>query len=164
MFCCLKVWAYFLLCDKAKWERIKNSKLYPEHKYKLVLCFLIHLFICIQFQADDMFVWMILGLFSIFIVLYHSVCCDPFWSLFLWCVCSVQVPAYGSSVTAVDSGLLFPLSPAQSTLSCYLQAPNGDSVAGIGVLLPYTSTGMSAHSAFSQVLYRGSVLASDHSV
>ncbi|KAB5565967.1 hypothetical protein PHYPO_G00247680 [Pangasianodon hypophthalmus] len=51
-----------------------------------------------------------------------------------------RVPAYGSSVTTVDSGLLFPLLPAQSTLSCFLLAPSGDSVAGIGVILPYSST------------------------
>lgn len=54
----------------------------------------------------------------------------------------VQVLAYGSSVTTVDSGLLFPLSPAQSTISCFLLAPSSDSVAGIGVILPYTSTGI----------------------
>ncbi|TSK13539.1 Transmembrane 7 superfamily member 3 [Bagarius yarrelli] len=51
-----------------------------------------------------------------------------------------NVPAYGSSVTTVDSGLLFPLLPAQTTLSCFLLTPNSDSVAGIGVLLPYTHT------------------------
>ena len=53
-----------------------------------------------------------------------------------------QVPVYGSSLTAVDSGLLFPLLPSQSSLSCYLLAPDGDPVAGTGVLLPYTSTGI----------------------
>ncbi|XP_017341134.1 transmembrane 7 superfamily member 3 isoform X2 [Ictalurus punctatus] len=51
-----------------------------------------------------------------------------------------RVPAYGSAVTTVDSGLLFPLSPAQSSLSCFLLAPDGDSVAGIAVILPYSST------------------------
>ncbi|XP_060770301.1 transmembrane 7 superfamily member 3 [Neoarius graeffei] len=51
-----------------------------------------------------------------------------------------SVLAYGSSVTTVDSGLLFPLSPAQSTISCFLLAPSSDSVAGIGVILPYSST------------------------
>ncbi|GAA6094520.1 transmembrane 7 superfamily member 3 isoform X1 [Tachysurus ichikawai] len=50
------------------------------------------------------------------------------------------VPAYGYSVTTVDSGLLFPLSPNQLTLSCFLLTPNGDSVAGIGVILPYSRT------------------------
>ncbi|KAF5901635.1 transmembrane 7 superfamily member 3-like [Clarias magur] len=51
-----------------------------------------------------------------------------------------RVPAYGSSLAAIDSGLLFPLSPAQSTLSCFLLAPSTDPVAGIGVILPYSST------------------------
>ncbi|XP_036432546.1 transmembrane 7 superfamily member 3 [Colossoma macropomum] len=51
-----------------------------------------------------------------------------------------SVPVYGSSLTAVDSGLLFPLLSSQSSLSCYLLAPDGDPVAGTGVLLPYTST------------------------
>ncbi|XP_072528564.1 transmembrane 7 superfamily member 3 [Salminus brasiliensis] len=51
-----------------------------------------------------------------------------------------SVPLYGSSLTAVDSGLLFLLLPSQSSLSCFLLAPDGDPVAGTGVLLPYTST------------------------
>ncbi|MCJ8736253.1 hypothetical protein PDJAM_G00256710 [Pangasius djambal] len=63
-----------------------------------------------------------------------------------------RVPVYGSSVTTVDSGLLFPLLPAQSTLSCFLLTPNGDSVAGIGAILPYSSTGISAHSAVCQLM------------
>uniref|UniRef100_A0A8B9KAP7 TM7S3/TM198-like domain-containing protein n=1 Tax=Astyanax mexicanus TaxID=7994 RepID=A0A8B9KAP7_ASTMX len=50
-----------------------------------------------------------------------------------------SVPVYGSSLTAVDSGLLFLLLPSQTSLSCYLLAPDGDPVAGTGVLLPYTS-------------------------
>lgn len=62
------------------------------------------------------------------------------------CVCLIQVPAYGFSVTTVDSGLLFPLSPNQLTLSFFLLSPSGDSVAGIGVILPYLSTGTLAHS------------------
>ncbi|XP_076862943.1 transmembrane 7 superfamily member 3 [Brachyhypopomus gauderio] len=49
-----------------------------------------------------------------------------------------KVPEYGYSLTAVDSGLLFPLSSGQSSLSCFLLAPDGGPVTGTGVLLPYT--------------------------
>ncbi|KAI5614902.1 transmembrane 7 superfamily member 3 [Silurus asotus] len=49
-----------------------------------------------------------------------------------------RVPAYGTSVTTSDSGLLFPLLPSQLSLSCFLLAPNDESVAGIGVILPYS--------------------------
>ncbi|KAI5100236.1 transmembrane 7 superfamily member 3 [Silurus meridionalis] len=51
-----------------------------------------------------------------------------------------RVPAYGTSVTTSDSGLLFPLLPSQLSLSCFLLAPNDESVAGIGVILPYSLT------------------------
>ncbi|XP_035379512.1 transmembrane 7 superfamily member 3 [Electrophorus electricus] len=51
-----------------------------------------------------------------------------------------KVPVYGYSLTAVDAGLLFPLKSGQSSLSCFLLAPDGEPVTGIGVLLPYTST------------------------
>ncbi|XP_051976692.1 transmembrane 7 superfamily member 3-like isoform X2 [Xyrauchen texanus] len=50
-----------------------------------------------------------------------------------------QAPVYGQSITAPDAGLLSTLSPNQSTISWYLQTPDGNSVAGIGVILPYTS-------------------------
>ncbi|XP_066525984.1 transmembrane 7 superfamily member 3 [Hoplias malabaricus] len=51
-----------------------------------------------------------------------------------------SVPVYGSSLTAVDSGLLFQLLPSQTMLSGFLLAPDADPVAGTGVLLPYSST------------------------
>ncbi|XP_051546539.1 transmembrane 7 superfamily member 3-like isoform X2 [Myxocyprinus asiaticus] len=50
-----------------------------------------------------------------------------------------QAPVYGQSVTAADAGLLSALLPNQSTLSWFLQTPDGNSVAGIGVMLPYMS-------------------------
>ncbi|XP_067284813.1 transmembrane 7 superfamily member 3 [Pseudorasbora parva] len=51
-----------------------------------------------------------------------------------------QVPLYGFSVTAVDAGLLSTLTPSQTSLSWFLKTPDGSSAAGIGVILPYTST------------------------
>ncbi|XP_077091287.1 transmembrane 7 superfamily member 3 [Siphateles boraxobius] len=51
-----------------------------------------------------------------------------------------QVPLYGFSVTAVDAGLLSTLILSQTTLSWFLKTPDGSSAAGIGVILPYTST------------------------
>ncbi|XP_062860764.1 transmembrane 7 superfamily member 3 [Trichomycterus rosablanca] len=51
-----------------------------------------------------------------------------------------RIPLYGTSVTAFDSGLLFSLLPAQPTLFCFLLAPDNNTVAGTGVLLPYSST------------------------
>lgn len=54
------------------------------------------------------------------------------------------MPGLGLSLTAVDSGLLSPLIPGQTKLSWFLLAPDGDSVAGTGVILPYTSSGMYA--------------------
>ncbi|XP_056101345.1 transmembrane 7 superfamily member 3 [Rhinichthys klamathensis goyatoka] len=51
-----------------------------------------------------------------------------------------QVPLYGFSVTAVDAGLLSSLIPSQTTLSWFLKTPDGSSAAGVGVILPYTST------------------------
>lgn len=56
-------------------------------------------------------------------------------------VCIGQVPLYGFSVTAVDAGLLSTLIPSQTTLSWFLKTPDGSGAAGIGVILPYTSTG-----------------------
>ncbi|XP_051544417.1 transmembrane 7 superfamily member 3-like isoform X2 [Myxocyprinus asiaticus] len=50
------------------------------------------------------------------------------------------VPVYGQSLTAVDAGLLSTLLPTQSTISWFLQTPDGNSVTGIAVVLPYTST------------------------
>uniref|UniRef100_A0A8C8CUR6 TM7S3/TM198-like domain-containing protein n=2 Tax=Oncorhynchus tshawytscha TaxID=74940 RepID=A0A8C8CUR6_ONCTS len=51
-----------------------------------------------------------------------------------------RMPGLGLSLTAVDSGLLSPLIPGQTKLSWFLLAPDGDSVAGTGVILPYTSS------------------------
>lgn len=51
-----------------------------------------------------------------------------------------QVPLYGFSVTAEDAGLLSTLIPSQSSISWFLNTPDGGSAAAIGVILPYTST------------------------
>lgn len=56
-------------------------------------------------------------------------------------VCIGQVPVYGFSVTALDAGLLSTLVRSQTTLSWFLKTPDGSSAAGIGVILPYSSTG-----------------------
>ncbi|XP_043086634.1 transmembrane 7 superfamily member 3 [Puntigrus tetrazona] len=50
------------------------------------------------------------------------------------------IPLYGFSVTAADAGLLSTLTPSQTTISWFLKTPDGRSAAGIGVILPYTST------------------------
>uniref|UniRef100_A0A668AF23 Transmembrane 7 superfamily member 3 n=1 Tax=Myripristis murdjan TaxID=586833 RepID=A0A668AF23_9TELE len=50
-----------------------------------------------------------------------------------------RMPSLGFSLTAVDSGLLSPLVPSQTTLSLFLLSPDGGAVAGTGVILPYTS-------------------------
>ncbi|KAK2893119.1 hypothetical protein Q8A67_013107 [Cirrhinus molitorella] len=50
------------------------------------------------------------------------------------------IPLYGFSVTAADAGLLSNLTPSQTTVSWFLQTPDGLSVAGVGVILPYTRT------------------------
>ncbi|KAJ8398893.1 hypothetical protein AAFF_G00418010 [Aldrovandia affinis] len=47
------------------------------------------------------------------------------------------VPLPGSAYTAADSGLLSPLLPLQTSLTWYLLSPDGDRVAGMGVILPY---------------------------
>ncbi|KAM6985419.1 transmembrane 7 superfamily member 3 [Aplochiton taeniatus] len=51
-----------------------------------------------------------------------------------------RIPGLGLSFTAMDSGLLSPLLPAQNSLSWFLMSPDGGAVAGTGVILPYTST------------------------
>ncbi|XP_038833809.1 transmembrane 7 superfamily member 3-like [Salvelinus namaycush] len=51
-----------------------------------------------------------------------------------------RMPGLGLFLTAVDSGLLSPLIPGQTKISWFLLAPDGDSVAGTGVILPYTSS------------------------
>uniref|UniRef100_A0AAY5KSX0 TM7S3/TM198-like domain-containing protein n=1 Tax=Esox lucius TaxID=8010 RepID=A0AAY5KSX0_ESOLU len=51
-----------------------------------------------------------------------------------------RIPMQGLYLTAVDSGLLSPLQPDQTELSWFLMAPDGHSVAGTGVILPYTSS------------------------
>ncbi|XP_051974325.1 transmembrane 7 superfamily member 3-like [Xyrauchen texanus] len=50
------------------------------------------------------------------------------------------VPVYGQSLTAVDAGLLSTLLPTQAALSWFMHTPDGNSVTGIAVVLPYTST------------------------
>ncbi|KAM4615321.1 transmembrane 7 superfamily member 3 isoform 2-T2 [Polymixia lowei] len=49
-----------------------------------------------------------------------------------------RMPGAGLSLTAVDSGLLSHLRPTQTSLSLFLLSPDGSSVAGMGVILPYT--------------------------
>lgn len=49
-------------------------------------------------------------------------------------------PGPGSSVTAVDSGLLSPLQPSQTSLSMFLFSSDVDPVLATGVILPYSST------------------------
>lgn len=56
-------------------------------------------------------------------------------------LCLFQTPALGSSLTAVDSGLLSTLQPSQVSLSLFLSSPDGATVSGTGVILPYLSTG-----------------------
>ncbi|XP_037552154.1 transmembrane 7 superfamily member 3 [Nematolebias whitei] len=51
-----------------------------------------------------------------------------------------RIPAAGLSLTAVDVGLLSALQPSQITLSLFLSTPDGDTVTGTGVILPYSST------------------------
>ncbi|XP_053200027.1 transmembrane 7 superfamily member 3 [Scomber japonicus] len=49
------------------------------------------------------------------------------------------MPGTGLSLTAVDSGLLSALQPGQTSLSLFLFSPDGETVAGTGVILPYSS-------------------------
>ncbi|KAA8579945.1 hypothetical protein FQN60_005480 [Etheostoma spectabile] len=51
-----------------------------------------------------------------------------------------RMPGLGLSLTAVDLGLLSGLQPGQVSLSLFLSSPDGDTVAGTGVILPYSST------------------------
>ncbi|XP_056280957.1 transmembrane 7 superfamily member 3 isoform X2 [Pseudoliparis swirei] len=51
-----------------------------------------------------------------------------------------RMPGQGTSLTAVDSGLLSALQPSQASLSLFLSSPDEDTVAGTGVILPYSST------------------------
>uniref|UniRef100_A0A671W2C4 Transmembrane 7 superfamily member 3 n=1 Tax=Sparus aurata TaxID=8175 RepID=A0A671W2C4_SPAAU len=48
------------------------------------------------------------------------------------------MPGQGQSLTAVDSGLLSPLQPGQVSLSLFLSSPDGDTVVGTGVILPFS--------------------------
>ncbi|XP_026066135.1 transmembrane 7 superfamily member 3-like [Carassius auratus] len=50
------------------------------------------------------------------------------------------IPLYGFSVTAADAGLLTTLTLSQTDVSWFLKTPDGSSTAGVGVILPYTST------------------------
>ncbi|CAG5926955.1 unnamed protein product [Menidia menidia] len=54
-------------------------------------------------------------------------------------VCS-QMPGAGLSLTAVDSGLLSLLQPEQLSLSLFLSSPDGEAVAGTGVILSYAGS------------------------
>lgn len=58
-------------------------------------------------------------------------------------MCLFQVPDVGLSLTAVDSGLLSTLQPSQISLSLFLSSPDGATVTGTGVILPYLSSGTS---------------------
>lgn len=49
-----------------------------------------------------------------------------------------RMPGQGQSLTAVDSGLLSPLQPGQVSLSLFLSSPDGDTVVGTGVILPFS--------------------------
>ncbi|XP_041833029.1 transmembrane 7 superfamily member 3 [Melanotaenia boesemani] len=51
-----------------------------------------------------------------------------------------RMPSQDQSLTAVDSGLLSALLPDQSSLSLFLSSPGGDTVAGTGVILPYSGS------------------------
>ncbi|XP_078098872.1 transmembrane 7 superfamily member 3 [Sander vitreus] len=51
-----------------------------------------------------------------------------------------RMPGRGLSMTAADSGLLSTLQPGQAFLSLFLSSPDADTVAGTGVILPYSST------------------------
>ncbi|KAM7377947.1 hypothetical protein PAMA_013046 [Pampus argenteus] len=51
-----------------------------------------------------------------------------------------RMPGVGQSLTAVDSGLLSALLPDQTSLSLFLFSADGETVAGTGVILPYSST------------------------
>ncbi|KAG8005786.1 Transmembrane 7 superfamily member 3, partial [Nibea albiflora] len=50
-----------------------------------------------------------------------------------------RMPGQGLSLTAVDSGLLSALVPGQVSLSLFLSSPDNNTVAGTGVILPYSS-------------------------
>lgn len=54
---------------------------------------------------------------------------------------SVQVLQPGFFLTAVDSGLLSTLQPAQTSLSWFLSSPDGTRVTGTGLVLSYSSAG-----------------------
>ncbi|XP_073336603.1 transmembrane 7 superfamily member 3 [Pagrus major] len=51
-----------------------------------------------------------------------------------------RMPGQGQSLTAVDSGLLSALQPGQASLSLFLSSPDGETVAGTGVILPFSGT------------------------
>uniref|UniRef100_A0A665UMS2 TM7S3/TM198-like domain-containing protein n=1 Tax=Echeneis naucrates TaxID=173247 RepID=A0A665UMS2_ECHNA len=51
-----------------------------------------------------------------------------------------RFPGLGLSLTAVDTGLLSALVLGQTALSLFLSSPNGDTVAGTGVILSFSST------------------------
>lgn len=51
-----------------------------------------------------------------------------------------RMPGLGLSLTAVDSGLVSALRRAQTSLTLFLSSPDGNTVAGTGVILSYSST------------------------
>ncbi|KAM9705225.1 transmembrane 7 superfamily member 3 [Menidia menidia] len=51
-----------------------------------------------------------------------------------------RMPGAGLSLTAVDSGLLSLLQPEQLSLSLFLSSPDGEAVAGTGVILSYAGS------------------------
>lgn len=52
-----------------------------------------------------------------------------------------QTPDEGLFLTAVDSGLLSALQPAQTLLFLFLSSPDEEPVSGTGVILSYSSAG-----------------------
>lgn len=51
-----------------------------------------------------------------------------------------RTPVPGLSLTSADSGLLSALLPGQASLTLFLSSAESDTVAGTGVILPYSST------------------------
>ncbi|XP_077355867.1 transmembrane 7 superfamily member 3 [Festucalex cinctus] len=49
-------------------------------------------------------------------------------------------PVFGLSSTAVDTGILFPLLPGQTSFTLFLFSADGSPVTGTGVILPFSST------------------------
>lgn len=70
-----------------------------------------------------------------------TACASAYYLLTNWFLCSDQMPGLGLSLTAVDSGLVSALRRDQTSLTLFLSSPDGNTVAGTGVILSYSSTG-----------------------